>query len=215
VDHRVDARHRRLHAATVGDRADHAGELRREHVQAHHLVVRLTQYADERLAQMPGAAGDQDPHAAGRVVSVTRARSAVFISSSQNAASIPVSVIAVSSSSLKPRRSAHTWYSPPIVAPKYGGSSEPRVRRTPASRSRGSGCSSNPGNTPSTTLLVGQVLSTISRWASSVTSEASSTARTPWSIRVTGSVSAERTLSGPAHSPAWTVQPRPASAAIA
>src|SRR5215212_9840817 len=49
------------------------------------------------------------------------------------------------------------------------------------------------------------------RSASSSTSARSSIARTPWPIRVTGSSSAARTLWAPAHSPAWTVQPRPAS----
>ena len=60
-------------------------------------------------------------------------------------------------------------------------------------------------------MLVGHVSSTISRAASSSTSAGSSIARTPCAIRVIGSSSAARTLSGPAHSPAWIVHPRPAS----
>ncbi len=50
----------------------------------------------------------------------TLARSVSLSESSQNAASMPVSVIAVSSCSLNPSRSAQTRYSPPIVASKYG-----------------------------------------------------------------------------------------------
>jgi hypothetical protein len=65
-------------------------------------------------------------------------------------------------------------------------------------------------------LDVGQTSSTIPRSASSATRAGSSTARTPWEIRVTpGSASPARIDSGPAHSPAWTVQPRPASWAMA
>jgi hypothetical protein len=63
-------------------------------------------------------------------------------------------------------------------------------------------------------LLVGQHSSTISRSANSATTAGSSIARTPCEIRVTGSSSAARTLSAPAHSPAWIVQPSPAAAAI-
>ena len=55
----------------------------------------------------------------------------------------------------------------------------------------------------------GSTSSTIPRSASSSTSAGSSIARTPWPMRVTGSSSAPRTESGPAHSPACTVQPRP------
>ena len=39
VDDRVDARHRLAHAVAVGDRADHAREVRGQQVQAHHVVV--------------------------------------------------------------------------------------------------------------------------------------------------------------------------------
>ena len=42
-----------------------------------------------------------------------------------------------SSSSLRPKCSRATAYSPPTLAPKYGGSSEPSVTRTPASRRTG------------------------------------------------------------------------------
>ena len=67
---------------------------------------------------------------------------------------------------------------------------------------------------PSTTLLVGQTSRTVPRSASSSTSAGSSIERTPWPMRLTGSFRPSRTLSGPAHSPAWTVQPSPADAAI-
>src|SRR6478609_4902996 len=143
------------------------------------------------------------------------AASAVFTLSSQNAASMAVAVTALRRSSSKPIRSRAISYSPPIDAPKYGGSSLPSVMRTPASASWSSGCASYEENTPSTTLLVGQHSSVIPRSTISATSAGSSIARTPWLMRVIGSSSAARTLSGPAHSPACIVQPSPASAAIA
>src|SRR5437763_151691 len=70
--------------------------------------------------------------------------------------------------------------------------------------------------TPKAELDVGHVSSTVLGRASSATRAGSSIARTPWLMRVTpGSSIAPRTEAGPAHSPAWTVQPRPAAAAIA
>ena len=62
----------------------------------------------------------------------------------------------------------------------------------------------------------GQVSSVTPSAARRRTRAGSSMARTPWPMRVTGRVSrAARTLSAPATSPAWTVRPRPASAAMA
>ena len=51
---RIAARHRR----PVGDRADDVRVRRRQHVDAHGIGER----AHQRLAEVPGAAGDQDPH---------------------------------------------------------------------------------------------------------------------------------------------------------
>ena len=65
------------------------------------------------------------------------------------------------------------------------------------------------------TLLVGQTSRMMPRSASSADQRGSSIARTPWAMRVIGSVSAPRTDSAPACSPACTVQPSPASRAIA
>src|SRR5262249_54394100 len=114
---------------------------RREHVDPGGLVLLLAEDPHQALAEMAGASGDENPHAA----HVRRARSASLSVSSQKAASIAVSVISRRSWSDRPIRSAHTRYSPAIVAPKYGGSSEPSVTFTPSARSSGSGCSSNEG----------------------------------------------------------------------
>ena len=56
-------------------------------------------------------------------------------------AAIAVAVTSRSSGSPSPKCSAATAYSPPIVAPKYGGSSEASVRGIPASRRIPNGCS--------------------------------------------------------------------------
>src|SRR6476620_8185782 len=71
--------------------------------------------------------------------SVRPARSSSRSAGSAKLARTPSAVIARSSSSLRPKRSLATAYSPPIDAPKYGGSSEASVTRTPAARRAGSG----------------------------------------------------------------------------
>jgi hypothetical protein len=45
----------------VGNRPGHGGERRGEQVEPHDVAALLTQDADERLTQMPGAAGNQNP----------------------------------------------------------------------------------------------------------------------------------------------------------
>ena len=114
-------------------------------------------------------------------------------------ASMAVRVTPTSSSSLRPKCSRAIAYSPPTLAPKYGGSSEPSVSGIPASRRTGKGCSAKLGKTPRTTLLVGHTSSVICRRASSATSAGSSIARTPWAIRVTRQLerAAHRVRAGP------------------
>src|SRR4051812_7965997 len=140
----------------------------------------------------------------------TRPSSAARSSGSAKLASIAVRVIASRSAPSSPKCSRASAYSAPMLVPKYGGSSEPSVTRTPASRSAPNGWCSRSGNTRRATLLDGQHSSTVPRSASSVTRNGSSIARTPCAMRVTGRSSAARTLCAPVHSPAWTLQPRPA-----
>ena len=61
-----------------------------------------------------------------------RARRSALSASSANAASSAVRVMSTSSPSPKPMRAPAMSYSRPIEVAKYGGSSEPRVTRTPA-----------------------------------------------------------------------------------
>ena len=51
----------RTHARSAIDPTT-VGGRRLEHVEADHLVAVVAQHARERLAEMPGAAGDQNPH---------------------------------------------------------------------------------------------------------------------------------------------------------
>jgi hypothetical protein len=63
VEDRVDALDAAPHACAVGDRAEHRGVRGVEHVEPLDLVRAVgAEDANERLAEMPGAAGDQDPH---------------------------------------------------------------------------------------------------------------------------------------------------------
>ena len=63
VQDRVGVPHALAHARALGDRAHDGGERRLEHVEPDDVVPLGAQDADERLAEVPGAAGDEDPHA--------------------------------------------------------------------------------------------------------------------------------------------------------
>ena len=64
VEHGVGALHRLAHERAVGDRADDGRVRRREHVEPDDLVPLGAEDADERLAEMPRAAGHEQSHAA-------------------------------------------------------------------------------------------------------------------------------------------------------
>jgi hypothetical protein len=59
----VDAGEAVFDAGTVDDRADGGREGRAEYVQADDVMPLRLQCADERFAEMSGAAGDENPHA--------------------------------------------------------------------------------------------------------------------------------------------------------
>ena len=63
VQHGADALHAALDAAAIGDRADDGRGRRRQHVEPDHVHALAGEDAHERLAEMPGAAGDEDAHA--------------------------------------------------------------------------------------------------------------------------------------------------------
>ena len=58
----VGAGHRRPDRGAVGDRRRDIGVRRVEEVEADDVVARLAQGADQRLTQVPGTAGHEDPH---------------------------------------------------------------------------------------------------------------------------------------------------------
>ena len=125
---------------------------------------------------MAGAPGDEDPHSG---LPDARARSAALSSSSQNAASIAVAVIVCRSVLGEPEPfGAHV-----ILAADR----RPEVRRIVRAEGQansgvaqlGQRVLSKLGKTPSTTLLVGHVLSTISALGELATRAGSSIARTP------------------------------------
>jgi hypothetical protein len=64
VQDRVDAAHGALDLRPIDDGAHARGEWRRHQVQADDLVATGLERADQRLAEMPGAAGDEDSHGA-------------------------------------------------------------------------------------------------------------------------------------------------------
>jgi hypothetical protein len=60
VDHRLGLAHPAVDEAAIGDRADGRRVGRLEHVEANDVVAVGAEDADERLAEMPGAARDED-----------------------------------------------------------------------------------------------------------------------------------------------------------
>ena len=58
----IDAGDASPDAEAIGDRSDDARRRRREHVEPDDLVALLAQNAHQRLAEVTGAAGDENPH---------------------------------------------------------------------------------------------------------------------------------------------------------
>ena len=74
VQDRVDALQAAAHERAVGDRSDLGRERAVEDVEPHHVAPVGAQHAHQRLAEMPRAAGHQDPHALRDISPRARAR---------------------------------------------------------------------------------------------------------------------------------------------
>ena len=95
------------------------------------------------------------------------------------------------------------------------GSSVETLTRTPASMNRRIGCASSDAMAPVATFEPGHAVTGSRRSARYATSEGSSTARSPWSMRSTPNAPiAPQMLSGPATSPAWAVVRNPRALAL-
>ena len=62
VEDAVGALHHGAHERAVGDRPDDGRVRRREHVEPDDLVPLGAEDPDERLAEVAGAAGDEESH---------------------------------------------------------------------------------------------------------------------------------------------------------
>jgi hypothetical protein len=65
VQHGLDAGHAAPYECGVGDGADRVRVVGRQHVEADRFVSALAQHAHQGFAEVPGAAGDEDPHGCG------------------------------------------------------------------------------------------------------------------------------------------------------
>jgi hypothetical protein len=61
----ANAAHAVCNEGAVNDRSERMGEWQGRHIDADHIVCRGLQAADERLAEMAGAAGHENLHGAG------------------------------------------------------------------------------------------------------------------------------------------------------
>ena len=119
-----------------------------------------------------------------------------------------------SRSSTPKLRAAANSYSRSMVVHSRTGSSELRVTGTPASTKVRIGCSLSDGTAPRTAFDVRQHSTVTPESKTSCSSSSVAAACTPWPIRLTpGSLRAAAMLAVE-NSPAWTVMPNPASAAL-
>jgi hypothetical protein len=73
VHHRVDTVHAAPYTRSIRDRADDTRAGRFEHVEADQLVPVVAEAARESLAEMPGAACQEDAHASNGLSAEVRA----------------------------------------------------------------------------------------------------------------------------------------------